>query len=274
VHAVVPLAAPDRIFLPWGTSHLAVLTVTVLGAIGLVELARRGDARTVRVAGLVLAGALTLVTAGYQVAAFDPARPGLTLPLQLSDLAPYAAAWAVVSGQRWATVLTYYWGLTLSVQALLTPALGGADFPAPSFLVFFSDHVLVVWIAVLLTWGLRRHPTWWDYRVALGATVLWAVPAQVVNVVTGANYGYLDHKPETASLLDVLGPWPWYLLVEAALVVGVWALITLPWVRPPGGTGRSWWPRPRSSAGSASSPRGPARHPPGSPPSPPPGRAG
>ena len=32
----------------------------------------------------------------------------------------------------------------LSVQALLTPALGGGDFPAPSFLVFFADHVLVV----------------------------------------------------------------------------------------------------------------------------------
>ena len=228
------------VFLPWGPSHLGVLTLTVLGAIGLVELGRRGAPRAVRVTALVLAGALAVVTLGYQVAAFDPAHPGLTLPLQLSDLAPYAAAWAVVSGHRWAYALTYYWGLTLSVQALLTPALGGGDFPAPSFLVFFTDHVLVVWIAVLLTWGLRRHPSWRDYRFALVATVCWAVPAEAVNALTGANYGYLDHKPETASLLDVLGPWPWYLLVEAALVVGVWALITLPWTGlrtvPPGST--------------------------------------
>jgi hypothetical integral membrane protein (TIGR02206 family) len=274
VHAAVPLAAPERIFLPWGTSHLAVLTLTVLGAIGLVELARRGDPRTVRVTSLVLAGALALVTLGYQIAAFDPARPGLTLPLQLSDLAPYAAAWAVVSGQRWATALTYYWGLTLSVQALLTPALGGGDFPAPSFLVFFADHVLVVWIAVLLTWGLRRHPSWHDYPGALAASVLWAVPAQVVNMLTGADYGYLDRKPETASLLDVLGPWPWYLLVEAALVIVVWALITVPWAGPPGGSDRSWWRRPRWSARSAASPRAPGRRPPGSPPSPPRDRSG
>ncbi len=268
MHDVVPPASPPRVFLPWGPSHLAVLTLTVLGAIGLVALARRADARTVRVVGLVLAVVLAAVTLGYQVTAFDPARPGLTLPLQLSDLAPYAAAWAVVSGQRWATALTYYWGLTLSVQALLTPALGGGDFPAPSFLVFFTDHVLVVWIAVLLTWGLGRHPSWRDYRLALVATVCWAVPAQVVNMLTGANYGYLDHKPETASLLNLLGPWPWYLLVEAALVVGVWALITLPWTRtgPPGGTGRSWWPRPATSAGSAASPTGPGDGPPACPP--------
>jgi hypothetical integral membrane protein (TIGR02206 family) len=229
VHAAVPVADPSPVFLPWGASHLAVLTITVLGAIGLVELGRRGGARTVRVTGVVLAATLVVVTLGYQVSAFDPARPWLTLPLQLSDLAPYAAAYAVVSGRAWACALTYYWGLTLSVQALLTPALGGGDFPAPSFLVFFADHVLVVWIAVLLTWGLRRRPSWRDYRFALVATVCWAVPTQVVNAWSGANYGYLDRKPETASLLDVLGPWPWYVLVEAALVVGVWALITLPW---------------------------------------------
>jgi hypothetical integral membrane protein (TIGR02206 family) len=266
----VPLAT--SVFLPWGMSHLGVLVLTVLGALGLVGLARRSEPRTVRVTGLVLAGALAAVTLGYQVVAFDPAHLDTTLPLQLSDLAPYAAAWAVVSGQRWATALTYYWGLTLSVQALLTPALGGGDFPAPSFLVFFADHVLVVWIAVLLTWGLRRHPTWWDYRFALVATLCWAVPAQVVNVLTGADYGYLDHKPETASLLDLLGPWPWYLLAEAALVVGVWALITLPWVPPPVGSSR--WRRRGSSPGSAASPTAPTDGPPGSPPGSPRDRSG
>ena len=263
MHADVPVAP---VFLPWGPSHVAVLVLTVLGALALVVLGRRAGARTVRVTGLVLAGALVVVTLGYQVVAFDPTRPGLTLPLQLSDLAPYAAAWAVVSGQRWAYALTYFWGLTLSVQALVTPALGGGDFPAPSFLVFFADHVLVVWIAVLLTWGLRRHPSWRDYRFALVATVCWAVPAQVVNVLTGADYGYLDRKPGTASLLDVLGPWPWYLLAEAALVVVVWALITVPWCGLPDGTARSWWPRPRSSSRSGGPPTGPAPPTPGSPP--------
>ena len=265
---------PAPVFLPWGPSHVAVLVATVLGGLGLVALGRRAGPRSVRVTGLVLAGALAVVTLGYQVVAFDPAHPGLTLPLQLSDLAPYAAAWAVVSGQRWAYALTYYWGLTLSVQALLTPALGGGDFPAPSFLVFFADHVLVVWIAVLLTWGLRHRPAWRDYRFALLATVCWAVPAQAVNVVTGADYGYLDRKPGTASLLDVLGPWPWYLLVEAVLVVVVWALITVPWSGLPGGSGRRRWRRPPSSAGSAASPTGPEPPPPGSPPGPPPARSG
>lgn len=263
MHAAV-LSPPSEIFLPWGPSHVAVLAITVLGSVAVVLLGRRAGVRTVRLTGLVLAVVLALVTLGYQISAFDPARPWLTLPLQLSDLAPYAAAYSVVSGRRWAFALTYFWGLTLSIQALLTPALGGGDFPAPSFLVFFTDHVLVVWIAVLLTWGMRHRPAWRDYRFALMATVVWAIPTQVVNSLSGANYGYLDHKPETASLLDLLGPWPWYLLVEAALVVGIWALITVPWTRP-AGSGRIRWPRRESSAGSAAPSTAAAPRPPRSP---------
>ncbi|MGI5994057.1 MAG: TIGR02206 family membrane protein, partial [Saccharomonospora viridis] len=33
------------------------------------------------------------------------------------------------------------------------------------------------------------------------------------------------------SILDPLGPWPWYLLLEAALILTAWALLTWPWTR-------------------------------------------
>ena len=32
-------------------------------------------------------------------------------------------------------------------------------------------------------------------------------------------------------MLDVLGPWPVYLLAEVAIVLIVWALMTWPWQR-------------------------------------------
>ena len=40
---------------------------------------------------------------------------------------------------------------------------------------------------------------------------------------------YLARAPEVASAIDLLGPWPVYILSEIALVAGVWALITWPW---------------------------------------------
>ncbi|HEY9576408.1 MAG TPA: TIGR02206 family membrane protein, partial [Pseudobacillus sp.] len=49
-----------------------------------------------------------------------------------------------------------------------------------------------------------------------------------VNQLTDGNYLYLHHKPETASLLDFLGPYPWYILsleaVAFTLSLLVWLL--------------------------------------------------
>jgi hypothetical integral membrane protein (TIGR02206 family) len=153
------------------------------------------------------------------------------VPLQLTDLATVVAAYALWSRKQWAYALTYYWGLVLSTQALISPALQSADFPDYRFLAFWAIHLLVVWAAIYLTWGRGMRPDWRDYRLAVVVTVAWAVVTFTFNTVAGTNYGFLNHKPSTASLLDVMGPWPWYLVVATALVLIVWALMTWPWER-------------------------------------------
>ena len=60
---------------------------------------------------------------------------------------------------------------------------------------------------------------------------MWATVTFTFNTFAGTNYGFLNHKPSTASLLDAMGPWPWYVFVAATLVCVVWALMTWPWER-------------------------------------------
>ena len=36
--------------------------------------------------------------------------------------------------------------------------------------------------------------------------------AGLTNWLTGGNYMFLARKPQGASLIDLLGPWPWYIL--------------------------------------------------------------
>lgn len=226
--------AVEAEFSAYGPSHLTVVGVFVVVSAGLVVVGRRyGSTPAAHRAGQVVAVAMLAVLVGMLVYSNVPARfdPDHSLPLQLSDLVVFAAVAALWSRRRWAFALTYYWGLALSTQALVSPVLTGPDFPGRDFLVFWSLHLFVIWTAVYLTWGLDMRPGWPDYWMSVAVTTCWAVVAMTVNAITGGNYGFLSRKPDIGSLLDALGPWPWYLLPEIALVLGVWALMTWPWVR-------------------------------------------
>jgi hypothetical integral membrane protein (TIGR02206 family) len=219
-------------FISYGPSHQVVIVLLLVGGLALVRLGRafRGDQRGVRLAK-VLSVALLLATVPLQLVAFMPGRFDLehTLPLQLCDLASFVAAYALWTRRPWATALTYFWGLTLTTQAIITPDLS-RDFPDRSFMLFWAMHLLIIWAAVYLTWGLRLAPDWRRYRATVGLTAVWAVSVFSFNHLAGTNYGYLNAKPGSASVLDLLGPWPSYVLAEIAIVAAVWALMTWPWV--------------------------------------------
>jgi len=222
----------DR-FETYGASHQGALLLLLVGVVALVLFGRRhrGSALAERW-GRGMAVAVLAVTVPLQVLYFTPDYWDLekTLPLQLCDLASGVAVYALWTRRRWAAALTYFWGLTLTSQAVLTPDLA-ADFPDPIFVLFWAMHLLVVWAAVYLVWALGLGPDWRRYRVAVAVTAAWAVTVYVFNVVVGTNYGYLNAKPSAASALDLLGPWPWYVLNEIVVVAAFWALITWPWAR-------------------------------------------
>jgi hypothetical integral membrane protein (TIGR02206 family) len=230
------MVSAQQEFAAYGPSHLVVLAIFIVGAALLVVVGRRQNPSQARILARVLAAAIVaafLVALVYKLIRFDIQT---SIPLQLCDIAEVTAAYALWSQRHWAFALAYYWGLLLSSQALITPDIGtpqeGApDFPSHLFLTFFTLHVLVVWSAIYLTWGQRNRPRWRDYRFAVVVTLGWVAFAFVFNVIAGTNYGYLNRKPATASALDILGPWPIYVLAEMVIVLAVWALMTWPWER-------------------------------------------
>lgn len=233
---VMELSSAQREFSAYGPSHLVVLGIFVIGAALLVWIGRTQTESRARLLGRVLAVLLLAMFVAALV--YKLARPtmGTTVPLQLCDVAELVAVYALWSQRHWAFSLTYFWGLVLSSQALITPDIGtpeeGApDFPHHLFVTFFALHVLVVWSAIYLTWGRGMRPTWRSYRFAVAATLVWAAFTFTFNTIAKTNYGYLNAKPPTASVLDALGPWPVYVLAETTIVIIVWALMTWPWQR-------------------------------------------
>jgi hypothetical integral membrane protein (TIGR02206 family) len=219
------------VFTAYSPSHLVVLAIFAAGTLGLLLAGPRLRASEAR---RPMAVALAWANLGFGVAStvteLFPFSVKHSLPLQICDLAWIFVAWALLSTRPLPLALTYYWGLTLSVQALVQPTLT-QPFPDLEFFVFWGKHVLIVWGAVYLCLSLRRGPDWSSYRTAVLATLGWLVAMLCLNALLGSNYGYVNGKPSEATVLDLLGPWPVYVVAEMAIVAGGWALMTLPWVR-------------------------------------------
>ena len=224
-----PLAL--RQFQPYGASYWGAIIVFVVGAGLLIWIGRRQTEQQARRLGRVLSAITAVIYGAGLIYTLAPPDIAVSVPLRLTDLATVAAAYALWSQRHWAYALTYYWGLVLSTQALISPVLYSPDFPHYEFLAFWAIHLLVVWAAIYLTWGRGMRPTWRSYRTVVAITTAWAAVTVTFNSIAGTDYGFLNRKPATTTLLDALGPWPVYIFTAAALILIVWALMTWPWER-------------------------------------------
>lgn len=223
---------PSGRMTPYGTEHIAVLIITVLLAVVVVIVARRirgttHEDRFLRASGWVM----LIVTLAWTAWGMLPGQWNIdqSLPFQFSDALRFITAIALLTRAGWAIAICYFWGLTLNLQSVITPDLNYFTYPALEFIVYWFLHIAALVVPIMFVWGLGYRPTWRGYGVAYATTIIWAGAAVVVNIFTGANYAYLSHGPEGPSVLDLLGPWPIYILWEAVIIAVVWALMTWPW---------------------------------------------
>ena len=73
-----------------------------------------------------------------------------------------------------------------------------------------------------------RRPTWLSLWKTMLMLNVYLVAVTAINYALGSNYMFTMQKPHTASLFDVMGPWPWYLLTAELLAVLLFAMLYLP----------------------------------------------
>ncbi len=210
--------------------HLVVLALTAAACVGLGMAARRDpEARWITPVSRGLAVLLALNEIAFHVV--HQLDEGLSargdLPLHLTDAATIAAVVALWRPSALAFELTYFWAGTATLQALLTPDLR-QGFPDYRWWWFFIAHAGVVVAAVFLAWGRRRTPR----RGAVTRVFLWSLGVTVLaaagTLLFDGNYMFLRDPPESGSLLDLMGPWPWYIASAAALALALFWLLDRP----------------------------------------------
>ena len=223
-------ATIDRSVQHWSREHIVALVITAVVAALLVAGARRWGDAWARPSGRGLA---IVILAGFVGEQLTYALRGqwtaqVNLPLQLTDavtLVSVAALWRPESALL--VELLYFWALSASLQAVLTPDLA-QPFPDVLFFSYFATHSGAIAAACLLVFGARRRPRPGAVRRAYAFTLAFATLAAVGSLITGGNYMFLRRKPARGSLLDLMGPWPVYIALAAALgLIMFLALATL-----------------------------------------------
>ncbi|HHV96252.1 MAG TPA: TIGR02206 family membrane protein [Clostridiaceae bacterium] len=150
---------------------------------------------------------------------------GYSLPLHLCDMAMFFSVIMLITKNYFLYEITYFWGLGGSLQALITPDLSPYSFPHFIYFNFFLAHSAVITAVLFMTFIEGFRPTKKSILKTIIFTNAYMAVITVINILTGGNYLFLCHKPNTTSIIDHLGPWPWYILgLEAVGIVTMFIL--------------------------------------------------
>jgi len=220
-------------FQPFSHEHYAALLAGGIAVLVLLAVGRRGGrGRTLATALLAFANlsAYPLNQAAW-LSLGKPLAMDNILPLHLCDIAAMTAGFALLTKRPVLCALTYFWGLAATLQALLTPALG-IGFPTWPYFTFFIQHFAIVGAALYLpiVEGWRpKQPLWKSPLEVYGWSVVYLVFALGINRLLETNFGFASRPPDNPSLIDHLGPWPWYLFTMQAIALCLFLLLALPW---------------------------------------------
>jgi hypothetical integral membrane protein (TIGR02206 family) len=212
--------------------HLVPLGLLVVVAVLLCVTARRAPGRWIDVVAVAIALVIVVAELSWQPYTLTNHvwSVAASLPVQLCDAGGFIAAAALLWRQLLLVEVAYFCGLGGTLQAVLTPDLRD-HFPSFPYLQFYVTHDLVIVAALFLVIGLGLHPrpgaVW---RIFL-LTVTFAGLVGVIDLTTGGNYMYLRQVPAGGSLLNLMGPWPWYILAGAVVTLVVLVLLDAPFQR-------------------------------------------
>lgn len=213
--------------------HLLALAVTFC-LLTLLYLFRRQlqASAAKRVFRFALAGVLLLSEVAFQLwhVLTDSWSAAYALPLQLCSVTLLLSAIMLLARSYLLYEITFFAGIGGAAQALLTPELF-YPFPHFRFVHFFVAHAGIILACLYMTWVEGFRPTFRSVLKTMGFLNVLLVVAFAVNAWTGGNYLFVSRKPENPSLIDFLGPYPWYILSLEGVAVAIFSLLYLPFWR-------------------------------------------
>ena len=183
-----------------------------------------------RRARFALAGLMLIVESSWHVwnLANDTWNIQLHLPLHTCSMGVWLSMIMLMTRNYRLYEVLYFVGIAGATQALLTPTLGIYGLPHFWAIQSLLSHGLLVIVLVYMTAIEGFRPTWVSVWRTMLILNLYMLLVTGFNFLIGSNYMFTLHKPATASLFDVMGAWPWYIVNAEFLALLLFSILYLP----------------------------------------------
>jgi hypothetical integral membrane protein (TIGR02206 family) len=171
---------------------------------------------------------------------YDPVRVIDGLPFQICGMLALVNAYMLWRRSHRVYEVAYFMSLSAALQPLITPDVQ-YSFPHVTFLLSSISHGLLVMAATYATFVFGFRPTWRSVVITFVASNIYMLLLFPVNMLLGTNFMYVMQKPDTASLLDAMGPWPVYIFVGELIGLLFFLILYVPWAFRDWLRGRQVW---------------------------------
>jgi hypothetical integral membrane protein (TIGR02206 family) len=209
-------------------SHFVIIALLFLGSVLIYITRNKLKDSKWRKAEVVVGISLLTIEITYHIwmAVNDMWDVRHAIPLELCSISLILSVLLLLTRKKIVYEILLFTALLGASQAIFTPLLN-FDFPHFRFFHFFYTHLMDIWVVFYFTWVVGYRPTIWSVvKLFVFLNVLMPI-IMLINKAVEGNYMFLSHKPKSPSLLDLLGPYPWYILSMEFLLISLSLIVWL-----------------------------------------------
>ena len=148
------------------------------------------------------------------------------LPLYLCSLMALLIPIFSYYRKYWMFEVLVFWIIAGTIQAVVTPDIA-FGFPSFDYFRYWIVHLGLLSIIFYAIFVLEMRPRFKSVFISFFALQLYVIFMVTINFLLDANYFYLNEKPNSASLLDYFGEWPYYIIVTQLIIIPLFLIIYL-----------------------------------------------
>ncbi|HET7144166.1 MAG TPA: TIGR02206 family membrane protein [Anaerolineales bacterium] len=216
----------------WGKGHLIALAIITVICILLPHFRNRWDEKEKRIFRYTVAILLTVdeLSAHLWNVYWGTWNIQTMLPLHLCGVMLWLSVYMLLARNPVIYELVYFLGIGGATQALITPDASIYGFPHFRAFQTFIAHGLLVIVPIYMTVVEGYRPTLRSFKRIFIWTNIYMVFVFIINLTINSNYLFIHYKPEFPTIIDLLSPWPWYILELEVVGIAILSILYIPFL--------------------------------------------